>query len=70
MPEYNVEYDQLTCLLSVNVIADNKEDAEKEAFKHLMKYDRDAVDFVTINEVVDEDGTIDETERVMVVKRD
>jgi len=67
--KFNVEYDQLTNLGSFDIEAKNKEEAQEKAFLHLMKFDRDAYAFVTVNEIDENDDMI-ETERVGVIKDD
>jgi len=67
LTKYNVEYDQLVNLGSFDIEAKDKHEAEKKAFIHLMKFDRDAYAFVTVNEIDENDDMI-ETERVGVIK--
>lgn len=59
MKKFNVEYLSLTCLLAIEIKAKNRDEAEKIAFRSLMKYDRDSIDFTLVNEIDEIDNMIE-----------
>lgn len=63
MKTYQVEFVKYTNLETMEVNAEDKNEAVQKAFMLLHKYDRESYDVALINEL-EEDGTMIETEKV------
>lgn len=66
MKTYQVEFVQYTNLETMEVKAEDKNEAIQKAFLMFHKYDHESYDVALINEL-EEDGTMIETEKVQKV---